>query len=225
MSLNIVKEFAQANMKLPDKPVVMGKTDVMFLVKMVISELKELMLTVIDKSELNTLLDQAVKLADMPTSEIHTMGNKQIVDQIDALVDAVYYIAHSAAKFGFDLDKYFYLVHDANMRKRVDGKFILRPSDGKIMKPDDWKPADLYAEFEQANISTTIKLGSLELSLEMSDELSVKLKWLMAGLISDFRYYNMRITRINDQVVIKLAGVVSTSVTMNFDEFYNNEIE
>lgn len=32
-------------------------------------------------------------------------------------------------------------IHEANLRKRIDGK-VMRRADGKVLKPEGWRPAD-----------------------------------------------------------------------------------
>jgi len=103
----MVKSFAKATQKLKRKPEKLDTVRVDFIIEMVQSELEE--------------LKQA----------------ETLVDQIDAFIDIIYYICHSALKNGINLDKYFGMVHDANMRKLVDGKAVLDVH-GKVMKPVDW---------------------------------------------------------------------------------------
>lgn len=45
--------------------------------------------------------------------------------------------------FGFNGEEAFNRVADNNMTKVVDG-VIVRRDDGKILKPDNYKPADMY---------------------------------------------------------------------------------
>jgi len=62
---------------------------------------------------------------------------------LDALVDMVYVIVGAALEYGFDFAGAFAAVHAANMAKLgPDGTPILR-KDGKVLKPEGWKPADL----------------------------------------------------------------------------------
>ena len=61
-----------------------------------------------------------------------------VVEQADALVDAIYYICDFAVRHGVDLDPLFEIVHAANMQKVVNGKAIRR-ADGKILKPEGWE--------------------------------------------------------------------------------------
>lgn len=113
-----VKEFSDAcnNNGLPSTPQLMTAQAVEFVSEMVNDELDEL------------------RQAD------------DVVEQADALVDAIYYICDSAARHGINLDRVFEIVHGANMQKVVDGK-VLRREDGKILKPAGWRdPAPLLVE-------------------------------------------------------------------------------
>ncbi len=103
-----VREFSQVcNGSLTSKPILISKGAVEFIRKMVNDELDEL-----EESE-------------------------SIVEQADALVDAIYYICDCAVKHGMNLDPLFDIVHEANMGKVVDGK-VIRRDDGKILKPEGW---------------------------------------------------------------------------------------
>lgn len=147
-----VKQFTiESGTYCPDKPVVMSKKTVEFLIGMVLSEMQELALTVCDsKQEALKMLTRCVgtdanehqHLQD----DVHVMA-----EQIDALVDAVYYIWNTAAKHGHDFPAVFKVVHDANMAKKdpKTGKFIRRESDGKILKPHGWQAPDIIAEIKR----------------------------------------------------------------------------
>ena len=81
---------------------------------------------------------------------------KTVVEQADALVDAMYYICDAAAKHGMNLDPLFAIVHGANMQKVVDGA-VTRREDGKILKPEGWvDPEPLL----QAEVRSQCRHGS-----------------------------------------------------------------
>lgn len=64
----------------------------------------------------------------------------KIVGQVDGLVDALYFVNGSFVELGVNPAPIFDIVQQANMAKLgEDGKPIIRESDGKIMKPDDWE--------------------------------------------------------------------------------------
>lgn len=64
-----------------------------------------------------------------------------LVSMADALADMVYVIYGTAATYGIDLDRVLDVVHDANMRKLVDGR-VVKDEHGKITKPDGWTPPE-----------------------------------------------------------------------------------
>jgi len=58
------------------------------------------------------------------------------------LADIIYIVCGTAASYGIPLDRVFDEVHKSNMAKLVDGKPVRR-ADGKILKPDGWKPPNI----------------------------------------------------------------------------------
>ena len=106
-----VMEFAKACGHVGKKPNIMEEKEVDFLIQMINDECEELI-------------------------QAYT-----IYEQMDALIDLIYYIVDAAIKKGVDLDPLFAIVHNANMRKVVNGK-VFRRYDGKILKPKDWYPPD-----------------------------------------------------------------------------------
>ncbi|MFT5368789.1 MAG: putative HAD superfamily Cof-like phosphohydrolase [Candidatus Latescibacterota bacterium] len=104
-----VREFTKAcNDDLPAKPQEMTTEGIAFIRQMVNDELDEL------------------------------EESKNVTEQADALVDAIYYICDFAVRNGINLDPLFDIVHGANMQKVVDGK-VIRRDDGKILKPEGWE--------------------------------------------------------------------------------------
>ena len=63
-------------------------------------------------------------------------------EQVDALLDMVYYLLHSIARIGLDANPIWKLIHEANMSKftlpggyeREDGKWMKPP---EFVSPDD----------------------------------------------------------------------------------------
>lgn len=108
-----VRVFTEAcsETQLPNEPYKLDGTEILFLTKMVMDEMEEL------------------------------KDAKNVTDQADALVDAIYYICDAACKKGINLDPLFEIVHGANLEKIVDGK-VIRREDGKILKPAGWKPPE-----------------------------------------------------------------------------------
>jgi len=75
--------------------------------------------------------------------------NDDIVEISDALADMIYIIAGTALKYGIPLDEVFAEVQRSNMEKFPNGRAVIRP-DGKILKPEGWKPPDIRAVLETA---------------------------------------------------------------------------
>jgi predicted HAD superfamily Cof-like phosphohydrolase len=77
-----------------------------------------------------------------------------LADQMDAMVDILYYMLDACAKKGIDLEPVFNEVHKANMNKIIDGK-IIRRNDGKILKPENWKAPDIrsIAEYQSRGLN------------------------------------------------------------------------
>lgn len=86
-----------------------GKIDKKFIRKMVLDEL----------DELDVAKDEA--------------------EEVDALLDATYYILQHLATTGLNIDPIWKLIHNANMTKFEKG---YRRSDGKWCKPKDFKSPD-----------------------------------------------------------------------------------
>ena len=128
--VKLVREFTLAcNSTVPETPIKMSHTQISFIRKMVNDELDEL-----DKAE-------------------------SIIEQADALVDAIYYICDTAVKHGMNLDPLLEIVHSANMSKVVNGR-VLKRDDGKVVKPEGWrdpKPAlqsEIQRQADQGSFSS-----------------------------------------------------------------------
>ena len=107
-----------------------------------------------------TLMDatQTEFIADMVESEMEELQEATtVVDQADALVDAMYYICDCAVKMGLDTDPVFALVHAANMRKVTDGK-LNKDDRGKVLKPEGWygPEAEIEKEIQKQMYGTAI---------------------------------------------------------------------
>ena len=82
--------------------------------------------------------DQISFIREMINDELAELSDaKTVVEQADALVDAIYYLCDCAVKHGMNLDPLFHIVHAANMSKVVNGK-VLKRADGKVIKPAGW---------------------------------------------------------------------------------------
>lgn len=73
----------------------------------------------------------------------HALLKSDIVKIADGLADLVVVIYGTALEYGIDLDAVLEEVHASNMAKLgPDGKPILR-EDGKVLKPEGWKPPNI----------------------------------------------------------------------------------
>ena len=154
-----VKEFTQEGRGIicPTIPRPMGKENTKFIIRMVMSEMQELAKTVTSSTEESLLfMQECLESIDICQKDLHGLDDdKKASEQLDAMVDAYYYMQDTACKHGMNMSSMFEVVHRANMSKKwKDGKFHRR-EDGKILKPDNWEEPDTYGE-----IKRQIKKGS-----------------------------------------------------------------
>lgn len=123
-----VRRFSSLAAKKPlgNKPHALTKQEVDFLITMVNDEMEEL------------------------------KEAKDIGEQADALVDAIYYLLDGAAKKGINLDPIFSIVHKNNLTK-VKNKKVVHSQEGKVLKPKDWKDPSVLIKNE---IKRQIKEGA-----------------------------------------------------------------
>ena len=149
-----VKEFTEGYLgkNCPQIPTKMTKDQVLFIIRMVMSELDELAATVSNnEEESREIMQKALNTID----KCHHFTYKDDVDiiaaQADSMVDAWYYMLNIASKHGMNLSKIFDIVHDANMDKRdpITKQFMRRESDGKVLKRDGWTEPDINAEIDR----------------------------------------------------------------------------
>ena len=145
-----VREFTEGatGRKCPERPVPLDRANVLFIIRMIFSELDELACTVsANETERDNLLAEALAARDRCHEYADGSEPPSIADQADALVDSWYYSLNCAAKHGINLSRVFDVVHQANMDKRdpVTGEFIRR-ADGKVIKPAGWQAPDIDAE-------------------------------------------------------------------------------
>ena len=135
----IVREFSSLVAKsqgkeLPNKAIPFSTESAKFMAKMVIDELIEM------------LAYSSVSVYDRKKLLSNIIENE---DYMDSVVDIEYYMKDVCARHGQNTDKVFELVHKANMSKVNDnGLFTIR-EDGKVVKPQNWKPADITTEVER----------------------------------------------------------------------------
>lgn len=70
----------------------------------------------------------------------------------DAIGDLLYVVYGAAICHGLDMEPIFEEIHRSNMQKLTGPKRL----DGKQLKPEGWKPPDIYTQVEmQINYATT----------------------------------------------------------------------
>ena len=115
MLVNKVREFTGAcHDNLPQTPKLIEVDRIDFLRDMINSELDE--------------MEDAIEEEDYQS---------RVVGQYDAMIDILVYVADSCVRAGYNVDPAFDYVHQANMRKIVDGK-VLKNSVNKVIKPEGW---------------------------------------------------------------------------------------
>lgn len=66
--------------------------------------------------------------------------NKDIYEQVDAMIDLIYFALGTLVEIGVPPNKIFGIVQNANMNKLwEDGKPRFREGDGKVIKPPHWE--------------------------------------------------------------------------------------
>jgi predicted HAD superfamily Cof-like phosphohydrolase len=66
---------------------------------------------------------------------------KDEAEEVDALLDAMYYIVQHLATTGLDVRPIWKLIHQANMTKFGEGGYV-DPASGKWMKPPNFEAPD-----------------------------------------------------------------------------------
>lgn len=90
------------------------------------------------KADLDVVAFETLK--KNPNVELPHSNFEKIVGQVDGLVDAMYFVLGSFVELGVNPKSVFDIVQQANMAKLgSDGNPIIRESDGKIMKPENWE--------------------------------------------------------------------------------------
>lgn len=145
-----VNEFTTCvGTKIPNSPCLMSRDDVIFLTRMALSEIQELVDTVTESNEESLELMKQCLGVDPSKHRTKELSEVELIaEQGDACVDCWYYMLNVAGRHGHNLSALFDVVHNANMAKRdpETGEFIRRESDGKILKPKGWQPPNLVAE-------------------------------------------------------------------------------
>lgn len=143
-------ELAQAfhrvfDPRIPDEPQAFDKKDAVYRAGFKAEELVELLYAAADNdqaafkqmvADLKESIDQAqtkVLAKQEPTQD-------PLVEEVDALVDLLYFTYGSFALLGVDPTRIFEIVHEANMGKLfADGQPHYHPVTNKVLKPDNWE--------------------------------------------------------------------------------------
>lgn len=96
--------------------------------------------------ELVTQLKESVDQAEEKILIQQKKAMDPLVEQVDALIDLLYFTYGSFFLLGVDPTELFSIVHKANMGKMFpDGKPHYHPETHKVLKPDNWE-ADFAPE-------------------------------------------------------------------------------
>lgn len=90
--------------------------------------------------ELVNQLKQSVDQAEKKVLGKEKKVTDPLVEQVDALIDLLYFTYGSFSLLGVDPTEIFSIVHEANMGKLFpDGKPRYDPVTHKVMKPENWE--------------------------------------------------------------------------------------
>jgi predicted HAD superfamily Cof-like phosphohydrolase len=83
--------------------------------------------------------NRVFKRANWMSEEIDELRqSKNLEDQIDAVIDLIYFAIGTLVEIGVEPSEAFEIVHQSNMSKLGPNGKVLFHSDGKIKKPDSW---------------------------------------------------------------------------------------
>lgn len=86
--------------------------------------------------QLKASIDQSVKKISIKAEPV----KDPLVEEVDALLDTLYFTYGSFVLMGVDPTELFGIVHQANMGKLFsDGQPRFHPVTGKVRKPDNWE--------------------------------------------------------------------------------------
>jgi predicted HAD superfamily Cof-like phosphohydrolase len=135
MYKKVVEFTKKTGFEVPNKAKALDRKAVEFIVGNMISECTELLQVVARPEE--DVLDTVRGLVGLRFNP-DIPATHSVVNQADALADAVYYTYNTAAKHGIDLDAILEAVHAANMRKINPDGTVTRDATGHIKKPAGW---------------------------------------------------------------------------------------
>lgn len=100
-----------------------------------------------------------------------------LVDQIDAVIDLIYFALGTLVEQGVEADPYFELVHTANMAKLSGDGSVSRRDDSKVLKPAGWHPpehgmqAHLFREVTGLDMPTTTEQSYMQETADLAGRL------------------------------------------------------
>ena len=151
---NVLEFTRGTKQNITKEPTPMNDAETLFLIRMLLSEIQELALTM---STVKTVEDSiqvvkdALQTIDKSKWEPLETDAEKCAAQVDSVVDMWYYSLNAFSKKCIDPSAVFNVVHESNMAKRdpETKQFIIRPEDGKIIKPADWKAPDISIEIKR----------------------------------------------------------------------------
>lgn len=159
----------ESGFPIPDEPEKMSEDEVFFLAKMLLDEIMEMCASVSYSKDYKQRLIKLIEDSRDYNVNFTTMSDDEIIaEQVDSVVDQMYYAFNAMAKKNVDVSKVFDLVHEANMNKKIDGVFLKR-ADGKIIKPPNWRTPDIVSEVKRQRSEKKKKTTSSSFSSETSD--------------------------------------------------------
>lgn len=96
-----------------------------------------------DDMKLGLISEEFNEFFDELSNETDLSTPKQHADILKEMCDMVYVILGYAIYRGWDFDTAFSRVHASNMSKIPADRVIRYREDGKVLKPDTYKPANL----------------------------------------------------------------------------------
>lgn len=72
---------------------------------------------------------------------------ENLVEVADGIGDTIYVLCQLARSLGIPLSAVWTAIHDSNMGKvsRLTGRIERNPETGKVLKPEGWKPPDIWS--------------------------------------------------------------------------------
>lgn len=93
-------------------------------------------------------IERALIRAEWMKEEIDEFLNSEgLADQVDAMIDLIYYALGTMVELGVYPDTFFDIVHNANMKKINKDKIIYGP-ENKVLKPINWVNPKKIIDYE-----------------------------------------------------------------------------